>query len=239
MATNKSLQNELRTLGVMLLLLIGGYFIFLRPQIIDFKISKVQCIELNQFWQNQAQSDFKFTNEWKLEKFDCPSDEAAMARALLFLLKMNVAIKDKQPEQTYYKWAKSLTPNINKRYSVLLAGKTTYATNTIDINPVVLDKNNWIEIAGIFVHELRHLEEGINTHVPCEKNTSKRCDPHLANELWKGGAYNYNILFFDQIRNMSSVTSDEKKLAKMEMQRIFDQHINKTTPADRQKYKLD
>lgn len=226
-------------MGIFALVLVVGYLWLVYPKIDNFDVSQKQCAVLNEFWQTKAQLDFTLTDEWNLGAFDCPSPESGMARALFFISELSVVIAGKQPKQTYYDWAKRLNPVFQKPFMFGLAGQTTFETGIIEINTTILAKNNWISIAGILVHELRHLEQGYNTHVPCLQNPERACDRRLEHKASEGGAYNYNMLFFDQIRNIPTATLYEKRLAKREMNRIFDQYFNEVATGSRDRFGIE
>jgi len=239
LAAQKGARQELRSLLKFAVLLAAVFLVFVYPNTDDFSISETRCEQLNHFWKNELQQEFRFTDDWESGPFTCPSREADITRALQFISRMEVTMSGRQPALTYYAWVKQQSVTFGRAILFGLAGRTDFEKRRIDVSPMILDKHNWVKIAGIIIHELRHLEQGVNTHVPCRKDPAKSCDMRLADKPSQGGAYSYNILFFDQVRNSAATTRYEKKLAEREMVSILESRFNVIGPEDFARYGLD
>lgn len=232
----KANKSELQSLVIFFGILAIFYMVFVLPQIDDFQLSDQKCEELNRLWLTKYQDDFDFSAEWPIDEFDCLSEDSGMARALHFLDTLIIEPPEGEPAVDFYEWAKSLKPRFNKRIMRQFAGYSFLENNQIDLNAITLGQNNPVQIAGIIIHELRHLEEGYNSHVPCKNNPLLTCDALLEEQPQQGGAYNYNVYFYHQVRQFSNASSYEKKLARQLMQTTFDEKINSTSANDRQRY---
>jgi len=231
-------KRELKSLLLFFATLAAIYVFFVVPKMEDFSLSAGECDELNHLWQAKYRTDFEFT-DWPVEEFDCLSEDSGMARALYFIDTLEIHAPDDATKIDFYEWAKGIKPHFNKRPMIALAGSSLFERNEITINSAILLKNNPVEIAGTLIHELRHLDEGYNSHVACAKNPAKACDARLEENPLSGGAYNYNFLFYHQVREFSNASAFEKKLARQLMQETFDEKFNDTPANARTRYDLD
>ena len=239
MAAHRGMKKELRGLGFFALALLTAYIVFVYPHTHDFETSDLQCSELNAFWIDKARKDFAFSPAWDEGTFDCPSKEAGMARALHFISRLDGPMEGKQPRQSFYEWAKDLKPVFNTRILYGLAGRARFDERAIDLSPLLLTKNNWINIAGVLIHELRHLEQGFNSHVPCTANADNVCDAKLGPDPAQGGAYSYNVLFFHHVRQSPATSAYEKRLARDELKTLIQKRFNTISPAARKRFGAD
>lgn len=234
----RSNRREFKSLLLFFVTLAAIYVFFVMPKVNDFSLSERQCNTLNHLWQTKYRTDFEFT-DWPVKEFDCLSESSGMARALHFIDTLQIYPPDDEAKIDFYEWAKGIKPRFNKRPMVTLAGSSLFERNEITINSAILLKNNPVEIAGTLIHELRHLDEGYNSHVACAKSPTKACDARLEENPLSGGAYNYNFLFYHQVREFSNASAFEKKLARHLMQETFDEKFNATPANARTRYDLD
>lgn len=231
MSDSKNVQRQVKSEFRFLLWLAAvlgiGYLVFVYPHTNDFSISDSECRDLEAYWSESLQRKFQPGDGWKnVDPLTCPSVEASFAKAMRFIETVDLDIAGRAPAKTYFDWATDLKPVFGQAPLFGLAGRTRFEQRAIDISPILMDKANWVQIAGVIVHELRHLEQGINTHVPCVAETGMTCDRRLDLDPMRGDAYSYNILFLHQVRQSSIATSYEKKLAEREMQSIIDKRFN-------------
>ncbi len=231
----KSNRTTLRSL-----LLLGGFLavifvVFVQPQRLDLSLSKAECETLNQDWQNQYQAGFTYSSTWSSGVFECPSAESGLVRALRFLQKLEFQAPH---EANFYQRLKRQSPVLDRDILFSRAGKASFEDRRITLNDRVLVDNDPVQIAGILLDEMRHLEEGKNTHVPCRREPSKMCDPSLLDDPQKGGAYNFNIYFLDLVRHHSNASTLHKKLARRDMQKIFETFFNSLPDNAAQRYQL-
>ncbi|MEM9279194.1 MAG: hypothetical protein AAGA76_11525 [Pseudomonadota bacterium] len=219
--------------------MIGGYFVFIWPNIENFEISDAHGSELNRLWQEEYSRDFRFSDNWEKGSFNCLSQESGMVQGLHLLAKTNFHTPDDVEQIDFYKWVQNLDLEFDVRPMLRLAGRSEFATRHVFMNSIVLAENNPVEIANIIIHEARHIEEGFNSHVVCIKDTERLCDQRLEADPSTGGAYNYNVLFLHHIRQYSDASAQNKRRAKKLMQEIFDGRFNSVNPDDRTKYGLD
>ncbi|MEM9332218.1 MAG: hypothetical protein AAGA53_12895 [Pseudomonadota bacterium] len=239
LASQKGARQEVRFLLKLIVVLILGYWILVYPFTDDFDVSQAQCRELGEFWKSDVQSDFRFSDTWDFQKFACPSRESSFLRALHFIAKMKDTMHGRAAGKTYYAWAKQLSPQFDRQILFGLAGKTLFDARRIEISHIVLDQHNWVKTAGVIIHELRHLEQRKNTHVPCRSDPAKTCDARLQKDISTGGAYNYNIMFFHQVRTSEHTSRYEKRLAKKEMQTLIDTRFNVVNPEQYEFFQLE
>ena len=231
MNVHRQVKSELKFLLWCALALGLGYLVFVYPHTNDFSISKQECDELDQYWSASLQVDFRVGDGWKdTDPLACPSLKASLTKAIRFIERLDLEIEGKQPAISYFQWAIDLKPEFAQTPLFGLAGRTRFEARAIDLSPILLEKANWVQIAGVIVHELRHLEQGINTHVPCKAETGLTCDRRLDLNPNVGDAYSYNMLFLHQVRQSERATRYEKKLAAREMQSIFDKRFNEIAP---------
>lgn len=231
MNVHRQVKSELRFLVFSAIALAVGYFVFVYPHTNDFGISDKECEELTRYWKSGAEREFQLGDGWKdFNALTCPSNKASLLKSIRFIERLELDIAGKEAAITYHQWAVNLKPLFAQSPLFGLAGRTRFDERIIDLSPILLEKANWVQIAGVIVHELRHLEQGINTHVPCRADSGLTCDRRLDLNPQTGDAYSYNMLFLHQVRLSSTATRYEKTLAKREMQRIFDVRFNQVDP---------
>lgn len=223
------------------MLLLGGFLavifvIFVQPERLDLSLSKTQCELLNVQWEQKYRSDFSYSKAWKKDGFDCPSVRSGLARALQFLDDLEFQTTEKLD---FYQRLKRQAPLLDRDLLFSRAGKTTFEDRRITLNDLVVADNNPVQVAGILIHEMRHLEQGKNTHVPCDREPSRSCDAALLEFPQQGGAYNFNIYFLDLIRRKSNASEFHKKLAQRDMQKIFDTRFNQVPENAAEIYRLE
>ena len=229
-------RSELRTLLVLGAFLAAVFIYFVQPERLDLTLSDSQCAELNQQWKVTFQKDFNFTDSWKRGEFECPSTHSGLARALLFLQELEIQGSE---EINFYQRLRQSSGKLHRDLLFSKAGRAIFADRRIIVNDLVLADNNPVQVAGVLLHEMRHLEEGANTHVPCKRDSAKICDAALLDQPQKGGAYNFNIYFLDLVRQRSNASDLHKKLARRDMQKIFDTHFNTLPEGAAKRYDLD
>ncbi|NRB30252.1 MAG: hypothetical protein HRU27_06625 [Rhizobiaceae bacterium] len=231
MNVHRQVKSELRFLLWSAVALGAGYLAFVYPHTNDFSISPSECQKLDTYWRVKLQRDFQLGSGWKnSDTLACPSNEASLARAIRFIDEAQLVMSGRPATPSYYQWAKELKPRLSQNILFGLAGRTRFEERIIELSPILLDKANWVQIAGVIVHELRHLEQGVNTHVPCKAEPGLACDRELDLNPETGDAYSYNILFLRDVRGSSTTSSYEKKLATREMQSIFNKRFNAVAP---------
>ncbi|MGI9352712.1 MAG: hypothetical protein ACR2O3_14200 [Rhizobiaceae bacterium] len=231
-------QHEFRTLAGMLALVIAGYLLFVWPQTENYEISDSRCNDLNSLWKEAYSKEFRFSDNWPSGKFKCLSPTSGMAQALHFLATTNFV----QPEGQkfdFYQWVRKLNPVFEKGLMLNSAGLSDITEKRIALSTIILEKNNPVEIANVIIHEVRHLEEGFNSHVPCTRDWALTCDQRLNDDPFEGGAYNFNMVFLHHVRQFSDADDTSKRRARKLMQPIFEKRFNLISPKDREKYGLD
>ena len=161
-----------------------------------------------------------------------------MAQALHLLSTTSFSQPDGQ-EFDFVKWIKDQNPVFEKGLMLNSAGLSKISDKKITVSTIILEKNNPVEIANVIVHEVRHLEEGFNSHVPCTRDWTLRCDQRLEDNPLEGGAYNYNMVFLHHIRQFSDADEASKRRAKRLMQTIFEKRFNLINPKHRELYGVD
>jgi len=234
----KSNRSEVRALLLLAGFLILIFVVFVQPERLDLTLSDAQCQQLNKQWQEKFVVDFAYSSTWKRDEFECPSVRSGLARGLQFLDELEVEDADAR-DVDFYQRLKRMSPLLDRDLLFSRAGKTTFEDSRITLNDLVLIDNNPLQVAGILIHELRHLEETKNTHVPCEREPSQSCDASLLTDPQNGGAYNFNIYFLDQVRQNSNASAFHKKLASREMQVIFNNRFNQMSENAPTRYQLE
>ncbi|MEP1209291.1 MAG: hypothetical protein ABJM29_05665 [Rhizobiaceae bacterium] len=239
-ARQKSNRSELRNLLLLSGFLAVIFYVFVQPERLDLTLSDDQCQQLNHQWQTKYQSDFTFSESWKRDEFDCPSVRSGLVRGLQFLDQLQI-----QPTAgagrgvDFYQRLQRQSPVLHRDLLFSRAGRARFDDRRVTLNDLVLADNNPLQVASILVHEMRHLEEGINTHVPCQRDRSMVCDAALIDDPQNGGAYNFNIYFLHLVRQHSNASAFHKKLAQRQMQTIFNNHFNQLPPDAAEKYQLE
>ena len=229
-------RSELRTLLLLGAFLAAVFVFFVQPERLDLTLSDAQCAALNQQWKTKFQEDFNFTNSWKREEFECPSTHSGLVRALQFLQELDI---QGSAEINFYQRLRQGSGELHRDLLFSKAGRAIFSDRRIIVNDLVLVENNPVQIAGVLLHEMRHLEEGVNTHVPCKRDSTKICDAELLDQPQEGGAYNFNIYFLDLVRQRSNASEFHKKLARRDMQKILNAHFNKLPEGAAERYDLD
>ena len=219
-----------------LTIFLAGFSLYYKD---DFTLSDMECSELNDLWQTKYRKDFKFADTWKDGIFACKSQEARMAQAIYFLDTTKFVLPDGTTGFDFYTWLKKIDPQFGKKWMSNYAGMSIFESNQLNISIDMLIMGNPVAIAGIIIHEARHLEEGYNSHVACFNDKELRCDSRLEKNLNIGGAYSYNMYYYDHLRKYSDAGRGAKRIAKERMQYIFDHKFNSVGPKDRQIYDLD
>ncbi|NKB53488.1 MAG: hypothetical protein GKR97_14920 [Rhizobiaceae bacterium] len=239
-ARQKRNRSELRSLVLFIGTLLLVFVIFVQPVRFDLSVSNSQCQQLNKLWRDKYQTEFEYSKAWNRAEFECPSIVSGLVGALNFLENLDIQ-QSAKPEQggDFYRRLKRQSPLLDHDLLFSHAGNTVFETRQITLNNIVLADNNPVQIAGILMHEMRHLEEGINTHVPCQREPEKSCDAVLLDGPEQGGAYNFNIYFLHLVRHYSNASELHRKLARREMQTIFDVRFNQMSEAAPAFYQLE
>lgn len=239
MGRHKGIKKEMRSFLIFCAALIFFVFALMPTQVDDFDLTSKECDELNHLWQTKYRTDFRFEGIWESEAFECPSQDAGMAKALFLLDTNRGGFSGGVPQFDFYAWLKKIDPKLGKTRLLNFAGLSHFETHRLDINVEKLLEGNPVTIAGILVHEARHLEEGYNSHVPCHYNRDLTCDSRLEEDLTSGGAYSYNILFLDELRNSPNTDRVVKRVAKKQMLNLIESRFNDVSPTALQNYALD
>ncbi len=219
---------------------VAAFFLFFNwSEREDFTVSDAECEVLNHLWSDKYQQDFSFSDNWAAAPFECNSKQSGMVRALKFIDDLDGDAGEQTNQFSFYQWARSQKPVFNKQLLFSLMGRTLFADRTIIISDGALIENNPVAVAGILVHELRHLEQRFNSHVPCLSDPKITCDAKLEPEPETGGAYSFNMYFYHHIRQSANASRFEKKLARKQMQVIFDKRFNQVPAGSAQKFDLN
>ncbi len=239
-ARQKSSRSEMQSLCLLGAILVMVFVIFVLPVRLDLSLFDGQCGQLNKLWQDKYQTEFDYSKAWNRAEFECPSIVSGLVRALQFLdgLDTEQTVGSKR-KGDFYQRLKRQSPVLDHDLLFSRAGKTVFESRKIILNNLVLADNNPVRVAGILMHEMRHLEEGINTHVPCLRESSNSCDAVLLEKPQLGGAYNFNIHFLHLVRHYSNASDLQKRLARREMQAIFDTRFNQIPESAAAFYQLE
>lgn len=131
-----------------------------------------------------------------------------------------------ETEFDFYAWARRVKPVFKKRDTLAFSGTANFADNSIDISTFKLNENDVVSIANIIVHELRHLEEGFNSHVPCARIANATCDMKLERNPFEGGAYNYNVAYLYRLIEYGDITRSQRFSARRLLELIFKERFN-------------
>jgi len=238
-ARQNNARTELRSLVILAGVLVAIFVFFIRPETGDFGLSSDHCAELNRLWKTKYRRDFTFSAGWAADPFECNSPESGMARALKFIDELRIRPQAGKESFDFYRWAVARKAVFSRELLFTRMGKTTFGGRQIALSDNVLAQNNTLEIASVIMHELRHLEEGRNSHVPCAHGRKGACDDKLEAAPRWGGAYNFNIYFLHQIRQNSNASPFHKRLARTQMQTIFDNRFNQIPSGAAEEYDLD
>ncbi len=196
----------------------------------DFSLSKAECVNLNQLWQTKYRNDFQFDDTWSFESFECGTADANMAHALFLIDTMGGEQNDGTKGFDFYAWMKQVNPVFSKRLIFGYSGISYFGPHQIDINVDKIRTSNPVELAGVVIHETRHLDQGYNSHVPCKTDSKNQCDMRLENDPLNGGAYSYNVAFYDQLRQDVNATRSieyvASKLLKSTIEGKFNESVS-------------
>jgi len=202
----------------------------------ETKLSEAECARLLALGEEKYRVDFNFDTSWNFEKPTCNSPETAILNALYFMDNTLAIIPSSEQEFDFYEWAKTVSPTLQRQDILAFSAKANFAEKRIDISNLELDKADPIAISNILVHELRHLEEGRNTHVPCLGLRNTTCDPRLEEDLFDGGAYNYNVAYLHRLIEYGAITRSQKYSATNQLNDILENRINFISDKARSKY---
>ncbi len=222
----KAQRKEMRSFLIFCVCIALSLYIFSPSHKTDFSLSAKECANLNMLWQTQYQNDFQFDDTWSFAPFECGSTDAKMAHAL-FLIDTMKSTGSKNFD--FYNWIKDVDPVFSRRLMFGYSGASYFGAHRADLNIDKLRITNPVEIAGIVIHETRHLDQGYNSHVPCKTDHKNQCDIRLQADPLKGGAYNYNVIFYQQLQQDKSATRSVKyiasKLLKSTLETKFNQSV--------------
>ncbi|KAB7613921.1 hypothetical protein F9L33_11220 [Amylibacter sp. SFDW26] len=224
-AQRKELRSFVLFFGFIALLL----YILSPARNTDFNLSKGECAELNMLWQSKYQNDFQFDETWSFELFECETAKAKLAHAIFLIDRMTV-----EPEKfDFYDWMKRVNPIFSQRLMFGYSGISYFEAHQVDINIDKLRTSNPVEIAGVLIHETRHLEQGYNSHIPCSVDEKRQCDLRLEADLLTGGAYSYDTAFYDQLIKDTKSTRSVKYAASKLLQSNLDTKFNEPVANNR------
>ncbi len=202
----------------------------------DHSLSEEECQKLFVLGEQKYQVDFAFDQSWNFEAPVCNSPETAILNALYFLDDTVTFLPDTELEFDFYEWAKVIRPTLQRQDILAFSAKANFAEKRIDISNLELEKANPVTISNIIVHELRHLEEGKNTHVACARQRNATCDARLQENLFDGGAYNYNIAYLHRLIKYSNISRSQKHSASSLLENILETRINAISKEANKKY---
>jgi len=222
----RHISGEMKTFVGLLLSLIC-FFVWL-----DYReesheeISGIECADLNVRWKSVYHKNFEMTGDLRVQKFDCPSQVSGLARGLKFIEDTGLPMISPENDLDFWNVLLKIKPALGNRLTSRFSGVASYKENRIDINPVILTRGDPVEVAGVLIHEARHLQQGSNTHVPCANDRFRTCDPRLEENLELGGAYNYNILFYHQVIQSAEIDAQKKRSARKFILDALDTRFN-------------
>lgn len=226
-------RQELKFL-ILCALFFGAVFWFLPSN--DYELSQAECDELLNMGEKKYRVDFSFDSSWNFKSPKCNSPEAAILNALHFLDKTVIVLPSSEKNFDFYEWAKANKPTLQRQDILAFSARANFAEKRIDISNLELEKADPVKISNILVHELRHLEEGSNTHVPCERQRNATCDTRLEENLREGGAYNYNVLYLHRLIEYGSVSRSQRYSASILLTDVMEKRINAISKKAREKY---
>lgn len=226
-------RSELRFLLIYVICI--AVFIWFLPSG-DSELSTQKCNELYKLGEEKYSKDFKFDETWNFAEFQCNSHEAAMLSALNFLETVKTNLPKDEIDFDFYQWARQVKPVFTKRRIIGFSGIAYYNENNIHISTLKLEENDVVSIANIIVHELRHLDMGVNSHVPCQRLQNATCDMVLEENVFDGGAYNYNVAYLHRLIAFSDISSAQSFSARRLLGLILENRINFIPTDQRQKY---
>ncbi len=200
------------------------------------EISNTRCSTLNDKWSRTYRRTLNFADGLDVTQFDCPSTISGIALGLEFLSETQFYATDGRPKVEFWEMLRDVNPVLGDRAGIRFTGRATYSKNRIDLGQAVLQRGDPAEIAGVLVHELRHLQEERNTHVPCRNEALATCDLRLEEDLLNGGAYNYTVLFYDRVLRASNASAQAKRSASRLLQGTLDNRFNAIRPELRNRY---
>lgn len=226
-------RSEIRFL-ILCAAFFGVVFWFLPTS--NYELSPAECEKLQKLGAEKYLQDFKFDSSWDFDTLACNSPEIIIINALHFLDTTVIILPSSELEFDFYEWAKGINPILRKQDILAFSARANFEENQIDISNLELEKTNPISIANILVHELRHLEQGINTHVPCVRHEILTCDVRLEENLFEGGAYNYNVAYLHRIIEYSALSRSQKYTASTLLTSVLETRINAISKEAREKY---
>ena len=200
------------------------------------RLSEVECERLLVLGEEKYRIDFQFDDSWDFENPTCSSPEIAILSALHFIDTSVVILPSSEKEFDFYQWGKSIRPIFQRKNILAFSAKANFDERRIDISNLELEKIDPVSISNILVHELRHLEEEFNSHVPCTKQRNTTCDLKLQENPFKGGAYNYNVIYLHRLIEYGALTRSQKYFASDLLKDILETRINFISDEARKKY---
>lgn len=191
-----------------------------------YELTQSQCDNLIKLGSEKYRKEFEFDSSWDFEKSLCNSAEIAVLSALHFLDTTVTILPSAEKEFDFYNWAKQLKPILRRKDILAFSGIANFEENSIAFSNHELEKANPITLSNIFIHELRHLEEGFNSHVPCLKYKNTTCDKRLEENLFDGGAYNYNVAYLYRLISYSNISRGQIYSAENLLNNILETKIN-------------
>ena len=203
----------------------------------DFEPTQSQCDKLIKLGNEKYRKDFEFDNSWNFEKPLCNSPEIKVLNALHFLDTTVTLLPSAEQELDFYDWAKQLKPILRRQDILAFSGVANFEENSIAISNLELEKTNPVSLSNILIHELRHLDQGFNSHVPCLKLRNTTCDSRLEENLFEGGAYNYNVAYLHRLIAYSTISRGQVYSAENLLNKILETKINAISTEAMNKYK--
>lgn len=218
----KAQRKELRSFLLFCAFIVLFLYILSPARNTDYSLSERECTDLNSLWQTKYQHDFEFDETWRFVTFECGTTHAKMAHAIFIIDTMTSSPKGFD----FYDWMKRINPRFSQRLMFGYAGVSYFDTHQVDVNINKLRTSNPVELAGVLIHEIRHLDQGYNSHVPCRTDKKSRCDLRLEDDPLTGGAYNYNVVFYDQLVRGDDARRSMKYAASKLLRAILETKFN-------------
>jgi hypothetical protein len=204
------------------------------PQIVTYG-KEISCSKLHSFWKERILTDFQVIGAEPLPK--CESIELKVSEAFLYIWEISLVGEEQGSNWKPYAWVKKRLKEIyfENVYPEDIPGAHLVLASSDRKGGITFYKRyksrSLIRRIGTVIHESRHMDKDDPGHIICKTGPlidTFSCDP-WSTTLVSGGAYNYQLLFWDAVMKEFKFDGISASEIEKEISFIRRAHITKPT----------
>jgi hypothetical protein len=179
-----------------------------------FPVSEETCREVNATWRDYLHRDLKAS--WPLRDFDCPGVAFSIAEAARELRYTTFHPDGSGYSPDFYGWVVEHTERTDYQDTDGWGALARSGRGRMTIYAPFADYD-LLHRTSTLVHETRHQQSDDPGHETCTHGVmsgqAQGCDPQFFGGQFKGGAFNYGVVYMWWVQKASKRTNLDKQIA--------------------------